>query len=899
MINQARTAAGGGRSWLFLLTQVCTLLLAVYFGWHSYRMVDDDRLDIDRALLWVGAALALLAYFAWNGQRPAVAAWPRSVVAYVRAHPAELLTLLGIFAIGVFVRLFRYGSLPPNGYLYLEEHITGGVGWEILHGDRRFAYPLVMYSGALGQWLFGPSTLGLRSMTIAASIVMIIPFYLMMREAVDRPAALFATGMLASLRAFQDTASQLSPGELATVVMIWTFLRGLRTGNAIWFIPMAMCVAVLGYEYETFKAAPFLAAPFVAFFALRALLWPLPANIASLWGRMRALAPKAIKPVIVTTVVILIGIGPMVAQTHRGQHIFFSSLERQKADRTGRGTPGLFSPDGAEQLKWSVQVFTPFVAPEFPVIGPMPTRGAIDKITSLLLWASVIAAVLTFWRGSRALFLSWFVGGLLFASLLLSNFAAWKVIGFLIPGVALIGFLADDVFALARRRSDRMVLQAIVGCAAIVAGVLFLNLRTLNANANDQNVVKEWGNTPSQLYAICDHLRDRPADNFSYVSQRLRDVWGFSRPPINKIERLEAWSDWKFVCWDLKGEALSNIEEAWPLYRDVDGPVNLTTIVAGDDLSEMMDAVQRAIPDIGQPDRLTTAPGGLFQLLSYATTSSALNARRGLEFTALSSGGSRTASNVVSGDIFSLPHTAGADAFTLSGLVYAPRAMEASLVLEAVSGAPAAAIAVDGQPSYDTAGAFGGETPQPLVEGWHIVQVRGFATSDVTMRLRWRARDGSTTALGQNDFYAVEDLAAWKHTRTYSGALNGAAVRFDFYPHLSTFDGMRIDATHMLPAGSRASEDRWEGRWTVESAGTYTIMVTGYNQAFRMTIDGKEVLIFSPPRSDGSIQIPLGAGDHAVRMVFSDPTPSSKFIGGLLSVRDSNGKAIAMKVHPF
>ncbi len=880
----------------FLFSQMCALLLAMYVGWHSYKMVDADRLDIDRALLWIAAALLMLAYFAWDGSRPRLAAWPRSVAGYVRAHPIELLLLAAILAIGVFVRLFRYGTLPPSGYIYLEEHITGGVGWEILQGDRRFAYPLVMYSGALGQWLFGPSTFGLRSMTIAANIVLIIPFYLMMREVVERPAALFATAIFASLRVFQDTASQASPGALATVVMVWTFLRGLRTGNAIWFIPMAVCAADLFYEYETFKAAPFLALPFVAFFALRALLWPLPANLASLWMRARRLAPRAIKPVVVTAVVILIGIGPMVAQTHRGQHIFFSSLERQKADRTQRGTPGLFSPDAAEQLKWSVQVFTPVLKAEFPLIGPVPTRGTIDNITSMLLWASMIAALLTFWRGSRALFLSWFVGGLLFASLLLSNFAAWKVAGFLVPGVVLIGFLADDVFALARRRSDRMVLQAIVGCAAIVAGVLFLNLRALNANANDQNVVKEWANTPSQLYSICDHLRDRPSDNYAYVEQRVRDSWGFTNPPGDPAERRAAWSDWKFGCWGLRGETIANLQEAWPLYRPVDGPVSLIATIAPAEVAQTVDAVQRAIPGAGEPDRRTTAPGGLFSTLSFAVTSEQLNARRGLAFRLAPPGGATTNAVVVPGPAFSLPAGSGGGAFTLSGLVFVPRPMEASLVPVGGSGSPAVAITVDGQPSYDAAGA---ETPQSLVAGWHLVQLRGQASGDVTMRLRWHARDGSVTDPGQNDFYAVEDLAAWKHTRTYSGVVRGEAVRFDFYPHYSNFEGIRVDATHTLPPGTQASEDRWEGRWTVESAGTYTISVGAYNQTFKMTIDGKDVLSFGPPHPDGTAQIPLTSGDHSVKIVFSNPPASGRIIGGRPSAPEGRGKPVARNVHPF
>ena len=132
----------------------------------------------------------------------------------------------------------------------------------------------------------------------------------MLRELMHRPAALFATALLVSLRAIADTSSYFQVAELVTVTMVWMFVRALRTGNAVWFVPVAACASLLFYEYETFKAVPFLGLPFVGFFALRALLWPLPKNVAGLWERTRRLAPRAIKPVVVITVVVLIGIGP-------------------------------------------------------------------------------------------------------------------------------------------------------------------------------------------------------------------------------------------------------------------------------------------------------------------------------------------------------------------------------------------------------------------------------------------------------------------------------------------------------------------------------------------------------------------------------------------------------------
>jgi hypothetical protein len=189
------------------------------------------------------------------------------------------------------------------------------------------------------------------------------------------------------------------------------------------------------------------------------------------------------------------------------------------------------------------------------------------------------------------------------------------------------------------------------------------------------------------------------------------------------------------------------------------------------------------------------------------------------------------------------------------------------------------------------------ESPQQLLQGWHLVQVRGYATADATLRLRWRARDGSTVEPGQNDFYGVEDLPAWRHTRTFEGATTGQAVRFDFFPHLMNHDGLRIDATHLLPVGTRVNRDQWDARWTVPAAGKYSITINAPNENMRMTIDGKEVLTLAPPRTDTAFDVELTAGDHQVEIVVTQPQP--RFIGVVMSVKDSSGNPVTMEVHPF
>jgi len=882
---------------LLVASQLVAVLIAIYCGWHGYQIVDDHRLALGRALCWYALALLFMGYFAWDGSVPRVAAWPPAVVSYVRAHPVELAAVAGIVGIAAFVRLVEYGSLPPTGYLYLEEHINGGVAWNVLHGDRPYAYPLVRYSTALGLKLFGPSTLGLRSLPIATGIVVVIPFYLLMREMVHRPAALFATAIYASLRSLADVSAQFEVPTLAVVIMAWAIVRGVRTRNAVWFVPAAALAALVSYEYESFKAVPIFAAGFLAFAALRALLLPLPRSRQAWRDRIAGLAPHAVKVLVVIAIVVPIGFGPMIAQKHRGEDIYFASLDRQKADRSERGSPGLFAPNASDQMKWALQVFTPWVKPGYRIAGPVETRGVIDKITSLLLWAGVIAAALTFWRGSRAFFLAWFGGGLIISGLLLSNFAPWKVNGFTPAAVVLIGLLADDVWLLAKQvgaRFDARLLGAVpVVFAALVAGVLVANVRTLHANAQDQRLLREYSGAPSQLYSICDYLRGRPADNFAVVSQRARFGWGFSHPPVDDNERIGAWNDHKFVCWGLLGQSVPDLNEAWPYYIDGDRPVSLVMVGRADEIGQAVDSTRRAMPEFGDPALVKSSPGGVFQTLVFNATSAELNARSGLVLRTLAAD-----ERVVPSPDFEVSVPVGTP-YALSGIVYLPEGADVVFGPNATASRQPLRISVDGAVSYDSTGLAPVETPAPLLQGWHLIEVRGVGAGAQSLNFTWQRTDGSVSIPDADSYFALTDTGVWRHERTYvrSDGTSFDTVRFDYHPHLAAFDGLRVDARQPLPDGTRVLSERWSSRWSVPADLTYRFVVDAPSGAATVTIDGKDILA-DRLGFDITVDVPLTGGDHTVEIVTAKP--ADPFTGVLLHVFDPGaGRKVDIPVHPF
>ncbi len=892
---------GGGGRWArpaLVAGSATALAASLYFAWRAHSRFYDSRANFDGALPFYGLALLLLLYFAWQPRLPQMARSPQRAAAALRAHRLEIGSFLGVFAMGVFLRLHVYGELPPAGALVLEEHINGGVAWEILQGERPLNYLLVRYSTALGIWLFGPSTDGLRLVFVAAAIVTIPAFYLLMRQLVAWPAAVFATGMLAASGILTDTSFHMPVSALASVLFVLVLIRGLRTGQAAWFVVAGFLAAVLSYEYEAHKAVPLFAAGFVAFAAARALPRLAAAGREALRARVRAAGPRLLRAGVALVLALFIGLSPMLAQQSRGERIYLGSLDRQQEDRRSRGTPGLLAPNAGEQLRWALQAYTPFVEQTYPSRAPSVVRDIVDTPTSLLIWAGFVAALLGFWRGERALFLAWFGGGILGAALLVSNFEAWKIAPFVVPALVLAGYFADDALGwLQGLRRPRIGLRlAVVPLAALVVAVFVLNLRALDARAADGRLLREYAGPHTQLFMICDYLNDRPAGNFSYVAQKTRPAWGFAAPELDSKERRVAWGDYKFACWGLQGRALADLRELWPATAaGLPLGAAVTVVAIGrDELEPAVEDLRRALPELGRPDVLRQGPGGAFHLAAFELTAEELASRRGLVLRVRGANGELLREGATANLVLG-PAPAGAASFELTGLVYAPPSASPRVL---TAPGRAAIVLIDGETSSDSAGAAPKLSPRPQLAGWHLVRVRG-PYAPGALLLAWQDASGGRSEVTADDLFALADTAVWQHTRRFEYvAADGRPVetetqRFDFRPYVAATEGMLVDGRAPLPAGGRVLEDRWRARWQLAGRGVYTLEVASPSAPFRIALDGRTL-------SDGAQavrrhQLNLEAGSHRIEIVFQ----GQNLIGGTLSITDEAGNVVQPALSPF
>src|SRR3990172_8941206 len=203
---------------------------SAYLGFARY-----DAGNLDEAIGWYAGALACTLVFAWEGTLPATPAWLTQLRVFVRDHWLEGVALSGLMGFAVFMRLFRFGDYPPSELICCADDQLGLAAFDILHGDRPLSFPLVHYSSALGVLIFGENTTALRIPPLVLGVIALVPFYLLLRQMVSAPAALFATSLLASSRLFLDVTTRHQPAMLEAVLLALFLVRGMRTGSSLMF----------------------------------------------------------------------------------------------------------------------------------------------------------------------------------------------------------------------------------------------------------------------------------------------------------------------------------------------------------------------------------------------------------------------------------------------------------------------------------------------------------------------------------------------------------------------------------------------------------------------------------------------------------------------------------------
>jgi hypothetical protein len=860
--------------------QIAAALLVAAFAYQGFHLFDQSRANFDETVRWLGLALLCLAVVAWDGARPHPSTWPARLAAFLRRHWWELVLVLSIVGFAVFIRTFQFGEYPPSGLICCEEDRWGEDAFAILEGDRPLRYPMVKYSVAFGFLLFGENTMGLRFHLLLAGVLTVPVFYLLLRQLVRAPAALFATALLAS--AWPLVATEF-PGKsvlLATVLFAYLMVLGIRRRNALALLGAGFLAGLLSYEYETWRVVPVVAGGFLTALAAYRLAYPLPKGARAFLARLRSLVATHWRPAVVFVGAALIALTPLLVAELQGEGLYFRKLQYHVDFREAAGTPGLIAPNWDQHLKWAAELFTSqspfwalaFGARTFPYGLYIPVAPLVDPITATLLGMGVILAVVTFYRPFRLLFLAWYLV-VLGGAVLGSDFYVYRFLGVLPAGFVLVAFVADDVGRVVGRwaRGPGVYLLALLllGGAIYVA---YWNADTLSGKVATDAHLGRYGVYEEKLgprYALCNYLQGRGGGNFSYVYDTVEPDRGFARPHETPEEQRETWGRLRWVCHDLRGQAIASPFEVWPM-RDVpDGPLTWAFVI-GDSTKPLAAYLGRVFPSKTEPDRIIDVSGDAFRLVAYELSGQELKAQQGL-FGQYRSGDGGTLLAERVDDVrrvqwddaqsgFSPPFTV-----QWRGLIYVPQASTAALTART---SDPTLITVDGQVSYSSLEEEAASFPQDLLPGWHPVEISLHKeTPGGSFALEWVGPEGLASSIARQDLFALSSLAGWTHERTVErdGELT-RTQRFDFTPYVSSAGVIELASWPATLIG-----ESWSAVWHVQEGREYQLKLTVASEAATVKLDGATVLTLEAHQAKDRFRtaeavVSVSAGDHSLEI---------------------------------
>jgi 4-amino-4-deoxy-L-arabinose transferase-like glycosyltransferase len=237
-------------------------LLSAYLGIlvnHSSETLLQSLVNVAVWLVSIflfSTAVFSAAGWSWQGLRQRMR-WGEIKKA-LRAHRVEIFIGVGIFSAALVLRTIRLETLPYA--IANDEGWVGLEGWRILVGQNSNLFG-VGWSGqpilsflpeTLTTAIWGRTVNAIRVVSAVEGALTVLFVYFLVREAVNRRAALLAAGMLIALPPhvhFSRTGfNNILPGFFAALV-VWLLFRALRRGTLTSYYWTGLATGATLYTY--------------------------------------------------------------------------------------------------------------------------------------------------------------------------------------------------------------------------------------------------------------------------------------------------------------------------------------------------------------------------------------------------------------------------------------------------------------------------------------------------------------------------------------------------------------------------------------------------------------------------------------------------------------------------
>ena len=847
----------------------------------------------DPAMGWLGIALLLLTVGVWEPwPSPAgLRGWPARAWRSLRAHWPEAVLVAFLFAVAAFMRIYRFGDLPPANGLGFEEYQTGGVAYRaVREGFRPYEFPLTGLLPAATFALLGENTFALRLPFLLLGVATFVPFYLLARDLFRREVALFVAALFAVSRWHSlgsRFADELFTGIFFETLLLCLLVRGTKTGKAPYFVGVGALAGCLAYEYTAYRLAPFLVVAY--------LVWRLLAGgVRWAWRRGRGAGKGETLPLgaaALSALAFLVALGgvlaPLILLTLRGETLFVEAFLRHGLGGGGPVEAGRLAallPEAKERLARTLQgLLTGDVG---AAALSVPGKPLLDPVSAVLVLVGVLYTLITFWRPFRGLVAGWialslFTGAVLPQNLYMERFSA------LIPLFYLaVGFPLDDVARFLQRAWPRArpawAAGVLVSLALAEAALSFHSLFVVHLGS--PIVQQHYDN---YLLALCTHLRglgDRP-----YVY-----VWAEQQP----LDFLFRTNDYSWACQDPEGAPLFSPLSGLPV-RDV--PPGRTVAVAVSQrffTAEEFAALAAAYyPEAAETMARVERPGGNYRVVAFTLAPEVLAARQGLAGRYTVAGRTFVRVDAFADGRWSradVPDLPAGEPFQVrwAGLLYVPEA--GTYRIHAETATPVAvqvdgemAFAAQGAPSHPQALPAAGESKGtgeaqtlqafskalPLDRGWHLLEVDlDGQGADAAVRFLLGRDSAPLEPVRRENLFALPAVQGLVRRLRLEGGGQPLVLQRLEPTVLPLTVPMLLQEAALGSAADRFVGEEWSGWLQVAQEGEHLLRLHCWAGEAVLRLDGEEALRCTAPRYDHRMAekgILLQPGEHALALTYT------------------------------
>jgi hypothetical protein len=397
-----------------------------------------------------------------------------------RMSRTEVALLVLIVALGFFLRFYRYDYFPPpGGVCAVEEPQAGQATWLIIHeghrpwefvGDRWLPVPFFR--------VFGESLTAARVPFSIVSGLTVLALYILLRQLVSVPAALFGTA-LAAMSSWNLIYARLAHNIFATTLVVVVVLalcaRAHRVRGLTWYPLIGFLSGYTLYTYAGYRGTPAFAALFLGLVFLDGVRrWLRAANGGDRHRQKRRVVVQAVG----LGLALLAFAGPLIAMLPRLQRenagFFFEAVNRSILNTSYYTSEAqVFVSRVVRRVQMSAKLFNhygdgseTFNLPGEPMLEPVSgTLFVVGLVYCIFWWRHR-------WQGFFALM---FLALMVVGTVLVGNFDPRRLQGVVPLVFVLIAFVADRFGQAATARLGRRARPLLVGVAVVLLGAALRN----------------------------------------------------------------------------------------------------------------------------------------------------------------------------------------------------------------------------------------------------------------------------------------------------------------------------------------------------------------------------------------------------------------------------------------